>query len=100
MRRFAIAWPVLTSPLPMSIDRIPVAVVGASGYTGVELLRLLADHPRVALTHLCAHRNAGQRAADLFPNLLGRVDLVCQPFDADAVAASAKLAFLALPHGE
>ena len=84
----------------MSFDQIPVAVVGASGYTGVELLRLLADHPRVSLAHLCAHRNAGQRAADLFPNLLGRVDLVCRPFDADEVAANAKVAFLALPHGE
>ena len=81
-------------------EPIPVAVVGASGYTGVELLRLLADHPRVALTHLCAHKNAGQRADALFPSLIGRVDLTCQRFDADTVARDAKIAFLALPHGE
>lgn len=82
------------------MDRLPVAVVGASGYTGAELLRLLCDHPRVVLSHLCAHKNAGQRADALFPSLLGRVDLVCEAFDADRVAAAARVAFLALPHGE
>jgi N-acetyl-gamma-glutamyl-phosphate reductase len=85
------------------MDRMPVAVVGASGYTGVELLRLLVDHPRVALAHLSAHKNAGARAAELFPSLAGRPEvdaLVCRAFDADEVAKGARLAFLALPHGE
>lgn len=82
------------------MERIPVAVVGASGYTGAELLRLLADHPRVEVAHVCAHKNAGQRVAELFPHLLGRVELTCQPFDADEVARAARVAFLALPHGQ
>ena len=83
-----------------SVDPIPVAVIGASGYTGVELLRLLCDHPRARLVHRCALKNAGQRASDLFPNLLGRVDLVCKAFDPDEVTAVAKVAFFALPHSE
>jgi N-acetyl-gamma-glutamyl-phosphate reductase len=82
------------------MDRLPVAVVGASGYTGAELMRLLIDHPRVELAHLSAHKNAGQRAADLFPSLTGRVDLTCRTFDADEIARAARIAFLALPHGE
>jgi len=82
------------------MERVAVAVVGASGYTGVELLRLLSVHPGVTLTHLSAHKNAGLRADALFPSLLGRVSLTCQSFDADQVAAAARVAFLALPHGE
>jgi len=85
------------------MDRLAVAVVGASGYTGAELLRLLVDHPRVTVAHVTAHRSAGQRLVELFPHLRGRPELeplVCRAFDADEVAAAAKLAFLALPHGE
>ena len=82
------------------MDRLTVAVVGASGYTGAELLRILVDHPRVDLVHLSAHKNAGQRAADLFPHLTGRLNFVCRAFDADEVARLAQVAFLALPHGE
>ena len=82
------------------MDRLTVAVVGASGYTGAELLRLLVDHPLVDLVHLSAHKNAGQRAGDLFPHLLGRINFVCRPFDADDVSRVAHVAFLALPHGE
>ena len=82
------------------MDKIPVAVVGASGYTGVELVRLLVDHPRLELVHVTAHRSAGQPLAQLFPNLVGRVHLVCAAFDAAEVASKARVAFLALPHGE
>src|SRR5438067_12043587 len=82
------------------MESIPVAVVGASGYAGAELLRLLVDHPQVDLVHLSAQKNAGQRVGDLFPHLLGRLNLVCHRFDADEVARAARVVFLALPHGE
>jgi N-acetyl-gamma-glutamyl-phosphate reductase len=80
--------------------RVPVAVIGASGYTGAELMRILARHPAVAITTVMARRAAGQRVAEVFPHLASAVDLAIDAFDADAVAATCKLAFAALPHGE
>jgi N-acetyl-gamma-glutamyl-phosphate reductase len=77
-----------------------VAVIGASGYTGSELLRLLAHHPRVVVTAVMARRAAGQRLVDVFPHLRGHLDLPIEAFDADAVAARADVACCALPHGE
>jgi N-acetyl-gamma-glutamyl-phosphate reductase len=79
---------------------VPVAVVGASGYTGAELVRLLLGHPRVELSGLYARRHAGQTLVESFPQFAGRLDEKYQPYSADAVAASAEVAFLALPHGE
>jgi len=81
-------------------SRVPVAVVGASGYTGAELLRLLAAHPRVEIAALAARRAAGQRLPDVFPHFTGRLDLAIEAFDAHAVAERAQVAFCALPHGQ
>ncbi len=81
-------------------ERVRVAIVGASGYTGAELCRLLIGHPRVELAVVMAKRAAGQRLADVFPHLRGVVDLPVEAFDADQVAARADVAFAALPHGE
>jgi N-acetyl-gamma-glutamyl-phosphate reductase len=78
---------------------VPVAIIGASGYTGAELMRLLARHPRVKIATVMAKRAAGQRVADVFPHLAA-LDRDIEAFDADAVAARAKIAFCALPHGE
>jgi N-acetyl-gamma-glutamyl-phosphate reductase len=80
--------------------RIPVAIVGASGYTGAELVRLLLGHPAVEVVQVLARRAAGQRLGEVFPHLAGRLDLTIEPFDAAALAARAQLAFVALPHGE
>lgn len=81
-------------------DRVRVAIVGASGYTGAELCRLLLGHPRVEITTVMAKRAAGQRIDDVFPHLRGVLTLPVEAFDADAVAARAEVAFAALPHGE
>lgn len=77
---------------------VRVAVVGASGYTGVELLRLLLAHPGVEVTCVTSRQNAGESIAAVFPSLLGRVDLVCDPVDPAQIADKADLAFTALPH--
>jgi N-acetyl-gamma-glutamyl-phosphate reductase len=79
---------------------IPVAIVGASGYTGAELCRLLLDHPQASIAGVYARSNAGQPLARVFPQFAGRLELTLEPFDADAVAARAHVAFCALPHGE
>ncbi len=80
--------------------RVPAAIIGASGYTGAELVRLLARHPGVEVVQVMARRAAGQRLGDVFPHLGGRLDLPIEAFDADAVAARARVAFCCLPHGE
>ena len=75
-----------------------VAILGASGYTGAELIRLLANHPRVRLSALTADRKAGQSMASVFPHLapLNLPDLIAlDAFD----PASADFVFCALPHG-
>jgi N-acetyl-gamma-glutamyl-phosphate reductase len=78
--------------------RIPVAVVGATGYTGAELLRLLAVHPALAVRDVSARKDAGAHIAKVFPHFTGVYDLTVQEFDAARVAGSCKAAFLALPH--
>jgi N-acetyl-gamma-glutamyl-phosphate reductase len=75
-----------------------VAVAGASGYTGVELLRFLVQHPAVRLVALTAETHAGQPIGQVFPNLKGFVDLTCRPLDTAALASEAEFVFLALPH--
>jgi len=79
---------------------VRVAIIGASGYTGAELLRLLLGHPHVRVTAVMARRAAGQRIDQVFPHLTGLCALPVTGFDADAVAREADVAFVALPHGE
>jgi N-acetyl-gamma-glutamyl-phosphate reductase len=76
------------------------AVVGASGYTGAELLRLLAAHPEFAVTHLTASSNAGERVASLYPALAPAYPTASYaPLDPDALDGT-DVVFCALPHGE
>jgi N-acetyl-gamma-glutamyl-phosphate reductase len=82
------------------MSRVPVAIVGASGYTGSELLRILFSHPAVEVVSVTAKRAAGQRLDQAFPQFRGVSSAVIEAFDADQVAGRAKVAFAALPHGE
>ncbi|WP_306535992.1 N-acetyl-gamma-glutamyl-phosphate reductase [Geobacter sp.] len=75
-----------------------VAVVGASGYTGVELLRLLHCHPEVAVTCITSEQSAGRPVADVFPTLRGRYAQVLENLEPVRVAEKADLIFTALPH--
>jgi N-acetyl-gamma-glutamyl-phosphate reductase len=77
---------------------IRVAVAGASGYAGGELLRLIAGHPEFDLLAATAHSRAGEPVSTVHPQLTG-LDLVLSRTD-PAVLAEADLVFLALPHGE
>ena len=86
-------------PSPASHARVPVAVLGATGYTGVELLRLLAQHPAIELAFLSSEQYRGRSAADVYPFLAGVVDAPLRAPDPDAVAAAADVVFTALPHG-
>ncbi|MEU5725456.1 N-acetyl-gamma-glutamyl-phosphate reductase [Micromonospora sp. NPDC047738] len=77
---------------------IRVAVAGASGYAGGELLRLLAGHPELDLVAATAHSQAGRPVAAIHPQLAG-LDLVFGATE-PATLADADLVFLALPHGQ
>ena len=77
---------------------VSVGIVGASGYTGAELLRLIAQHPDLELVCATGDSQAGGAAAELYPSLaVAYPDLVFERFDADRVAGL-DLVFLGLPH--
>ncbi len=76
-----------------------VSVIGASGYGGGEVVRLLLGHPAVRLQHLVAEARAGELFADVFPNVRGFIDGRTEPLDPVAVAADSDVVFLALPNG-
>ena len=77
-----------------------IGVLGASGYTGAELLRLLISHPRVEIALLTADRKAGQEIGAVFPQLRHRALPKLLAIDAvDWAAAGLDLAFCGLPHG-
>jgi N-acetyl-gamma-glutamyl-phosphate reductase len=75
-----------------------VAVVGATGYAGAELVRILAGHPATELTVLTSRRYAGVRFDQVYPAMAGRVDLVCREYSTAQICDSADLVFMALPH--
>jgi len=77
---------------------IKAAVVGATGYAGAELVRILAGHPDVELAMITSRQYAGVRLDTVYPALAGQVDLVCEVYDAQKVCAAADVIFLALPH--
>ncbi len=78
---------------------LSVAVAGASGYAGGELLRLLAVHPEFEVTTVTAFQNAGQPLIAVQPHLRSLAHLVLQPTDAETLSGH-DVVFLALPHGK
>lgn len=75
-----------------------IGIVGATGYTGVELLRLLSTHPEVEISYVTSRSNAGTRVDAMFPNLRGFIDLDFSDPDTDALA-ECDLVFFATPNG-
>ncbi|MDZ4297991.1 MAG: N-acetyl-gamma-glutamyl-phosphate reductase [Moraxellaceae bacterium] len=77
---------------------IKVGIVGGTGYTGVELLRLLAQHPEVKLEAITSRGEAGQPVSAIYPNLRGRVDIAFSEPDVERLAAC-DVVFYATPNG-
>jgi len=83
----------------MGKKKLNIAVVGASGYTGGELLRLLLGHPQVSITSLVSsEKSAGRTVSEVFPHLASLLPLPFEHLDSNAIAQRADLIFLALPH--
>ena len=75
-----------------------VAVVGATGYAGAELVRILAGHPETEITVLTSRQYAGVRFDQVYPAMAGRVDIICQKYSTDQICENADLVYMALPH--
>lgn len=81
-----------------SSARVKVGIVGGTGYTGVELLRLLSQHPSAELTAITSRKEDGMPVADMFPNLRGRVKLAFSTPE-KAPLTDCDVVFFATPHG-
>lgn len=75
-----------------------VGIIGASGYTGVELARILSSHPEVEITLATSRQYAGKPMSEVFPSLRKRVDLVCEDLSGDELTDRADFFFTAVPH--
>jgi N-acetyl-gamma-glutamyl-phosphate reductase len=82
----------------MTSKPIRAIVVGGTGYTGAELVRLVLGHPSLELVSIVGNTTAGQPVADVLPSLRGILEGAVQPFDPAAIAKQADVAFCALPH--
>ncbi len=77
---------------------ISVGIVGGTGYTGVELLRLLLRHPNVKVNVLTSRTEAGRRVDDMFPSLRGHTDLCYSDLNIEELK-QCDVVFFATPHG-
>lgn len=77
---------------------INVGIAGASGYTGVELVKLISNHPEANLCALTSNRYEGQSFTDIFPSMHGFENLICERLDVAALSKKIDVVFLALPH--
>ncbi|MEM7760944.1 MAG: N-acetyl-gamma-glutamyl-phosphate reductase [Cyanobacteria bacterium P01_A01_bin.40] len=77
----------------------PIGIIGASGYGGVQLVRLLLEHPKVNIAYLGGDSSAGKHYGSIYPHLAHCVDLNVEKIDLEAVATRCEAVFLGLPNG-
>lgn len=80
-------------------ERIPVGIVGASGYGGVQLIRLLQDHPQVEIVYVGGDSSAGKPFGELYPHLGHTFNLTVEKIDLDVISDRCEIVFLGLPNG-
>ena len=77
-----------------------VSVLGATGYAGAELLRILYNHPQAEVVHVTSESHTGEKIADLYPHLRGCYDMVLESMkDIEAIGKDSDFVFIGLPHG-
>ncbi len=80
-------------------ERISIGIVGASGYGGVQLVRLLQDHPSLEIAYLGGNSSAGKTMGDLYPHLGHAAKLKIEPIEPAEIASRCQVVFLSLPNG-
>lgn len=80
------------------MEKTRVGVAGASGYTGAELLRLLAGHPNVSISAITSEKSAGKKVWAVFPSLRNLIDLELEELASPSIEKQSDFVFLALPH--
>lgn len=78
---------------------INVGVIGATGYVGIEIIRILQNHPEVNISSVVSHSFEGLKISDVYPSLRNVFDMECQELDIDKVANCSDIIITALPHG-
>ena len=78
--------------------KISVGVIGATGYAGAELVRILSGHPHASLTLLTSRQYAGVRFDRVYPAMQGRIPLVCEALSMERLDNACDVIFMALPH--
>ena len=78
--------------------KLKVGIVGATGYTGEELVRILIRHPRVEVTYVSGKEDRDEKISDIFPYLKGTLDLPCKAFSLEDAVKKTDMIFLSLPH--
>jgi N-acetyl-gamma-glutamyl-phosphate reductase len=81
------------------LERVPVGIVGASGYGGVQLVRLLQEHPNLELAYVGGESTVGKEFGDIYPHLGHAINLKMEAVDADLIADRCRVVFLGLPNG-
>jgi N-acetyl-gamma-glutamyl-phosphate reductase len=80
-------------------EKLKVGIIGASGYGGVQLVRLLLEHPYIDLVYLGGDSSAGKEFGDIYPHLAHRVKLKIEPIELELIASRCQAVFLGLPNG-
>jgi N-acetyl-gamma-glutamyl-phosphate reductase len=77
---------------------VKVAIVGATGYTALELIKILLNHPQAEIAALCTRQEGSPAIETIHPSLSGRLNLACENLTPTQIAGRARFVFLALPH--
>jgi len=80
------------------MKKLKVSIIGATGYTGKELVKILAKHEKVELVHLTSSTFSGKKLAEVFPEFLGLLDINLIDLEVDLLTQDSELVFTALPH--
>ena len=78
---------------------IEVSVIGATGYAGIELVRLLSSHPNVKLINLISHSHGGKKLQDIYPQFSLHKKIILGSLDIEKITDESHLVFTSLPHG-
>jgi len=80
-------------------NMVNIGIIGATGYVGIEIIRLLQNHPEVNISTVVSQSFTGKKISDVYPSLRNVIDIECQSLDIDKIAACSDIVITALPHG-